>query len=174
MLCQSLLVAALGLLAQAGPISRRDAATVLTDLQTIYTDVSTLKTDLSNWTGDLLAALGIVSDYNTVKSALDTAITDTTAASTFSTSESSSITSEVSTLSVLIVATLNEIIAKQSTAASAGVSSTLLSYVETLKTETDELGADLEAKATSTDQTTIASAIASVDAAFASAIAAYE
>ncbi|RAL06902.1 uncharacterized protein BO97DRAFT_447229 [Aspergillus homomorphus CBS 101889] len=174
MLCKSLLIAALGLLAQAGPISKRDGATVLTDLKTVGTDVTTLKTDVTNWTGDLLAALGILSDYNAVKSALDTAITDTAAASAFSTSESSSITSEVSTLAVLIVATLNEIIAKESTAASAGVTSTLLSSIETLKTGTDQLGADLEAKATSTDKTTIASAIASVDAAFSSAIAAYD
>lgn len=112
MLCKSLLVAALGVLAQAGPISRRDAATVLTDLKTIYTDVSTLNTDVTAWTGDLLAALGILTDYNNVKSALDTAITDTVAASTFSTADSASITSEVSNLAVLIVATLNEIIAK--------------------------------------------------------------
>ncbi|PYI24507.1 hydrophobic surface binding protein A [Aspergillus japonicus CBS 114.51] len=174
MLCKSLLVAALGILAQAGPIARRDAATVLTDLKSIYSYVSTLNTDVTAWNGDLLAALGILTDYNNVKSALDTAITDTVAASTFSTADSSSITSEVSTLAVLIVATLNEIIAKESTAASAGVASTLLSSVETLKTETDQLGADLEAKATSTDKTTIASAIATVDAAFASAIAAYE
>lgn len=113
MICNTLLVVALSLgLVQASPIAKRDAATVLSDLETIGNDVTTLKTDVTNWTGDLLAALGILSDYNTVKSALDTAITDTEAASAFTDTESSSITSEVTSLATIIIATLDELISK--------------------------------------------------------------
>ncbi|PWY87337.1 hypothetical protein BO94DRAFT_585885 [Aspergillus sclerotioniger CBS 115572] len=173
MLAKSLLAALLAVSATASPIIKRDAATVLSDLETILSDVETLDSVVSSWDGSLLTALTILTDYNNLKSALDTAITDTEATSTLSDSDSSSITSEVQTLGTSIVATLDTIIDKESVAASAGVSSTLLSSVETLQTSTNTLGADLEAIATSSDAETIASVVTEVDAAFSSAIAAY-
>ncbi|PYI06446.1 hypothetical protein BO78DRAFT_368804 [Aspergillus sclerotiicarbonarius CBS 121057] len=174
MLTKSLLTALLAVsLATASLITKRDASTVLSDLETVLSDVETLESVVSSWDGSLLTAVSILSDYNDLKSALDTAITDTEATSTLSDSDSSSITSEVQTLGASIVATLDTIIDKESVAASAGVTSTLLSSIETLETNTDTLGADLEAIATSTDSETIASVLSEVDAAFSSAVAAY-
>ncbi|RAK97630.1 cell wall mannoprotein 1 family protein [Aspergillus ibericus CBS 121593] len=174
MLTKSLLATLLAVsVATASPITKRDASTVLSDLKTILSDVETLESVVSTWDGSLLTALTILTDYNNLKSALDTAITDTAATSALSDSDSSSITSEVQTLGTTIVATLDTIIDKESVAASAGVTSTLLSSIETLETDTNTLGADLEAIATSTDAETIASVLSEVDAAFSSAVAAY-
>lgn len=112
MLAKSLLAALLAVSTTASPIIKRDAATVLSDLETILSDVETLNSVVSSWDGSLLTALTILTDYNNLKSALDTAITDTEATSTLSDSDSSSITSEVQTLGASIVTTLDTIIDK--------------------------------------------------------------
>ncbi|OJJ42527.1 hypothetical protein ASPZODRAFT_137167 [Penicilliopsis zonata CBS 506.65] len=174
MIAKSLVAALLAVsLASASPIARRDAATVLSDLETVLSDTEALESSVSSWTGSLLAGLEILVEYDDLKSALDTAITDAAATSTLSDADSSSITSEIETLGPVIIATLDAITDKESDAADDGVASDLLSSIETLQTKTSTLAADLEAIATTTDAETIASVLSSVDAAFSSAIAAY-
>ncbi|OJJ47253.1 hypothetical protein ASPZODRAFT_151775 [Penicilliopsis zonata CBS 506.65] len=174
MLAKSLVAALLAAsLASASPVTKRDAATVLSDLETILTEVEAVETAFADWDGDALGALTLLTYYDDLSSDLETAITDTEATSTLSTSDSSSITSEVETLGPSILAALAAIVAKESDAAAAGIQSTLLSSLETLESETNTLGADLEAIATTTDAETIASVLTEVDAAFSSAIAAY-
>lgn len=174
MLAKSLATAVLAItVANSAPVKKRDGATILSDLETIGTTLSTLESAVSSWSGSLLTALGILVDYDDLSSDLTTAISDTEATTSLTDAESSSITDEIVTLGPSIVATLDVIIEKESVASDDGLKSDLLSALETLQTKTNELGADLEDLATSTDAETIASVISSVDAAFASATAAY-
>ncbi|KAL1962260.1 hypothetical protein VTN77DRAFT_9850 [Rasamsonia byssochlamydoides] len=163
------LVLSLGLVA-AGPIVKRS---VLTDLTTIGNDLSTLQKDITGWDGSLLTAIPLLEDVDNVENALKTAISDTQASAAFDSSDSTSVTNEVLALEPQITTTLNDLVAKESDVAAIGYTSTVQSSLETLKNLTDQLTSALEAKVTSTDEPTIANASSVIDAAFASAIAAF-
>lgn len=99
-------------LAAASPLAKRDAATVLADLNTISTDLSTLDTAVQGFDGNILNALPIANDESTVENDLKQAISDTDASSAFSTSDSSSVTSAVTALEPSINKTINDLVAK--------------------------------------------------------------
>lgn len=77
------------------------------------------------------------------------------------------------TLKPDIIASLNEIVARESTFATLGVTSLVLSDLQTLQTDTDALGAALIALASSDTKAEAEVLIGDIDVGFASAIAAF-
>jgi len=171
---KTIVTALLGLsIATCTPIVQRVAATVLTDLATVGTDLATLTSAVESYTGGLTEALVIATDENTLDEAINQATTDTTAASSFSVSDSTSVVAAVASLTPEITTGLSDLASKESLFAASGLDSLVLSLLQTLQTDTDALGAALQAKAQSTDVATLETYQAEIDAAFASAIAVY-
>ncbi|PMD42304.1 hypothetical protein L207DRAFT_580970 [Hyaloscypha variabilis F] len=171
---KTIITALLGLtIATCTPIEQRSAATVLTDLATIGTDLSTLTAAVEAYTGGLTEALTIATDESTLDTAINQATTDATAASDFSTSDSTSVVAAVASLTPQITSGLSALTAKESLFAASDLASLVLSLLQTLQTDTDALGAALQAKAQSTDVATLETYQTEIDAAFASTIAAY-
>lgn len=77
------------------------------------------------------------------------------------------------TLNPDIIASLDALTARESDFAALGINSLVLSDLQTLQTDTDDLGAALVAVASSDTQAQAATLISNVDAAFASAIAVF-
>ncbi|PMD67417.1 uncharacterized protein K444DRAFT_658473 [Hyaloscypha bicolor E] len=171
---KSIITAVLGLtVATCTPIVQRSAATVLTDLATIGTDLSTLTTAVQSYAGGLTDALVIATDETTLDTAINQATTDATAATSFSASDSTSVVAAVASLAPKITTGLSALASKESLFAASGLDSLVLSLLQTLQTDTDALGAALQAKAQSTDVATLKSYQTQIDAGFASVIAVY-
>lgn len=90
-------------------ISKRTAATVLSDLSTISSDVKTLTTDAKAYTGSLIQSLALLVTVDDLESSLASATTDTTSSGAFSTADSASVTSAVTTLTPKIVTLLADL-----------------------------------------------------------------
>ncbi|GIJ97945.1 hypothetical protein Aspvir_000052 [Aspergillus viridinutans] len=157
----------------SGPLVVRDTATILTDLKTIDTDINTLTADFNAFTGDLSQALATQVVEQQLESDIDKATTDAKATSALSTADSTSVTNALLGLKPDIITSLNAIVAKKTQVTSAGVGSLVLSDLQALKSKTDSLSAAIQAIATATDKTSIASGTADIDAAFSSAIAVF-
>ncbi|RHZ73712.1 hypothetical protein CDV55_108200 [Aspergillus turcosus] len=157
----------------SGPLVVRDTATILSDLSTIDSDINTLTQQFNAFTGDLSQALATQVVEQQLESDIDKATSDTKATSALSAADSTSVTNALLGLKPDIVTSLDAIVAKKTQVDSAGVGSLVLSDLQSLQTKTDGLSSAIQAIATSTDQPTIASGTADIDAAFASAIAVF-
>lgn len=155
------------------PLVLRDASTVLTDLATIGTDISTLNSTVASYTGGVLGALSIATEENTLDEAINQATTDTNAASDFSVADSTSVVAAVASLTPEITSALSELSSQESLFAASGLDSLVQSLLQTLQSDTDALGAALQAKAQPTDVDTLEIYQIEIDAAFANAIAVY-
>jgi hypothetical protein len=157
----------------SGPLVARSAATILSDLKTIDNDINTLTKNFNAFTGDLAQALATQVVEQQLESDIDKATSDTKATSALSAADSTSVTNALLGLKPDIVTSLNAIVAKKTQVNSAGVGSLVLSDLQALQTKTDALSGAVQAIATATDKTTIASGTKDIDAAFASAIAVF-
>ncbi|KAF7117485.1 hypothetical protein CNMCM5793_006467 [Aspergillus hiratsukae] len=157
----------------SGPLVVRDTATILSDLSTIDSDIATLTQHFNEFTGDLSQALAAQVVEQQLESDIDKATSDTKATSALSAADSTSVTNALLGLKPDIVTSLDAIVAKKTEVNSAGVGSLVLSDLQALRTKTDDLSSAIQAIATSTDQPTIASGTAEIDAAFVSAIAVF-
>lgn len=99
-------------LALALPISKRTAATVLSDISSISSDVATLTSDATAYTGSLLQSLALAITVDSLESAITTATSDATSSSTFTSAESDEILAAVTTLTPNIVTLLSDLDAK--------------------------------------------------------------
>ncbi|OJJ50223.1 hypothetical protein ASPZODRAFT_57781 [Penicilliopsis zonata CBS 506.65] len=168
------LVALLAISASASPI-KRDAATVLSDLETIVSEVGTFQTDFDNWDGSVDSEVSVLfADYLALENDLNTAISDTEAVSSLTDSETSSITNELEALGPALMVALEVMMLKQPDVVAAGSEALWLTILETLDGDFNTLAADLGTLATTTTATEAQGVVfTDVDTAFASAIAAY-
>ncbi|KAF7177768.1 hypothetical protein CNMCM7691_006202 [Aspergillus felis] len=157
----------------SGPLVVRDTATILSDIKTIDSDINTLTTNFNAFNGDLSQALATQAVEQQLESDIDKATTDTKATSALSAADSTSVTNALLGLKPDIVTSLNAIVAKKTQVNSAGVGSLVLSDLQALQSKTDSLSAAIQAIATTTDKSTIASGTKDIDAAFSSAIAVF-
>ncbi|KAE8442791.1 hypothetical protein EG329_002824 [Mollisiaceae sp. DMI_Dod_QoI] len=152
------------------PVTKRTAATILSDISNISSGVATLTSDATAFTGGLLQSLALATDVESLESSITTTTSDATSSSTFTDAESDKILAALTTLTPQIVTLLTDLDAKASTVSSAGYTSTVLSALKTLTTDTDALFAALKAKVDSTDAASLVTLQSKVDAAFATAV----
>lgn len=95
-------------LALASPITKRTAATVETDIATIVTDLTAFDTAINKFTGTLVTALSVLSAYNTLDTAVNTATADITSTGTLDSTDSATIYAAVSSLTTQIASTLTD------------------------------------------------------------------
>ncbi|GFF35570.1 hypothetical protein IFM46972_04595 [Aspergillus udagawae] len=183
MIAKQLLALLLSVGAFASPLALRSASTVLTDLSSISAHLSILSTTVGNFDGTLTGAVSVQQDEITLSDALNKTVIDVTASSAFGAADSTSVTNAVTGLESGILTVLDKIIGKvgstvscewsrnpttgddlkKSLFASAGVTSVVLSDLETLQNLTDGLSTQLQQKVTSGDASTIASEAAQLD-----------
>lgn len=157
--------------ATAAVVFRRDAAQVLTDLEQINSDTTALTTAVNNYNGGLANAVPIISAESTLENDLKTATTDANNSGTVSESDAQNILDYITnTLEPNIETSLTALKAKKSDFDTDGLTPTVESDLQTLKTDTDNLGAALIAH-TPSDLVTQAQTIqAKIDADFTDAI----
>ncbi|GAQ05533.1 hypothetical protein ALT_2854 [Aspergillus lentulus] len=173
MIAKQLLAVLLSIGVSASPLALRDASTVLADLSSILDHLSTLSTTVANFDGTLTGAVSVQQDEMTLSDALNKTVIDLTASPVFGAADSTSVTKAVTGLETSIVTVLDKIIGKKSLFASAGVTSVVLSDLETLQGLTDDLSTQLQRKVTAADASTIASEAAQLDAVYTVAISAF-
>ncbi|CAN8100250.1 unnamed protein product [Discula destructiva] len=158
----------------AATIFNRDVATVQANLATIDTDTKSLTAAITAWDASVLGALGIQSDVTTLETAITSATTEAKTESQASSTDSTTILDYVGdTLNPDIITSLNALTARKSDFVAAGVTSLVLSDLQTLKSDTDNLGAALTTIASSDTEAQAVTLISDIDAAFASAIAVF-
>jgi len=166
----------LAILAAANPLIRRDASTVEADLATVSTNTKTLDTAVnafSNTAGTLAQAFAIHTDATNLESAITKTTTDVKASGVFSEADGNAILTIVKALQPTIVTTLTDTVNKKAGFARVAATSIVLNDLQTLQSDTQALETAFLA-ATPTDLKPSASAIVSaINAAFASAVAAY-
>ncbi|CAF9925070.1 MAG: hypothetical protein GOMPHAMPRED_003807 [Gomphillus americanus] len=150
----------------------RNAATIEKDLKTINTDISNLHTAVNNYNGGgAINALPIQNDEQTLDKAINSADTDAKNSGAVNDADSKTIIAYIkNTLEPNIAATLKALIAKKADFAKDGLTSTVLSDLQTLKKDTDTFGADLLKKTPSGQQSAGKAALAKIDADFNNAI----
>ncbi|KAF7158948.1 hypothetical protein CNMCM5623_004127 [Aspergillus felis] len=193
MIAKQFLALLLSVGASASPLALRSVSTVLTDLSTVSAHLSMLSTTVGNFDGTLTSAVSVQQDEITLSDALNKTVIDVTASSAFGAADSTSVTHALTGLESGIVTVLDNIIGKvgspvsrewsnnpiadddlkKALFASAGVTSIVLSDLETLQNLTDGLSKQLQQKVTSGDASTIASEIAQLDGVYAVAISAF-
>ncbi|THC94418.1 hypothetical protein EYZ11_006115 [Aspergillus tanneri] len=167
----TLILALLFTLVGTSSVLPRDATAVQQDLDKLSTDVKALTSAITSYTGGVSGALEIQNKEQTVEGDLDKVTTDAKAASTFTESESSTITKSVLGLEPDIKTSLDTLVQKKQLIVSAGVTDIVKGDLQKLKSKTDSMSTELQAKATATDKDTLASKTKDLDAAFESALA---
>jgi hypothetical protein len=158
----------------AAAIKRRDAATILTDLANIDTATNTLNADVNAWDGTVLGALGIAQDGTDIATLVNQATTDTQATSTLDSADTESILDYITNTGTPDIETaLNALVAREADFASIDLTSAVLSTIQTLQTDVDNLGAALLVIASSDQITNAETALSALDADFTTAIAAF-
>jgi hypothetical protein len=157
-----------------GAVIRRDAATILADLQAIDNSTNTLTSTINSWDGSTVGAIGIATAANNVGDQVDTANEDAQGEVVQSSDDSATIiTYIVNTGEPGIAASLDALAAREADFAIAGVASVVLSTLDSLKNKTDAYGASL-LNITAADQQSAAQAVLTkLDGDFAAAIAAF-
>jgi len=161
-------------------ITKRTVAAIEADLNTITTDVKKLDTDINAFPdtgGSLLAALAIHTDATTLESDLNKATNDTTATpGPLSETDAQTILGLVNTVSPIIQDALSKIVAKKPAFTAlpiGGIPALILSDLKTLNNDTMAFEKALVAIAPADLIPTANMIISQINAAFASAIAAY-
>ncbi|KAF3764984.1 hypothetical protein M406DRAFT_70507 [Cryphonectria parasitica EP155] len=168
-------VATLAVAVSALPsIQKRDVTTVLDNLETIDSDTNTLTAAIEAWDASLLGALGVQSDVTTLETAVTDATSEAQTEAQADSADSTTILDYVSnTLNPDIIASLNALTAREADFAALSLDSLVLSDLQTLQSDTDDLGAALVAIASSDTEAEAETLVAAIDAAFASAIAVF-
>lgn len=99
-------------LAAASPLSRRDAATVVDDLNTISTDLAAFDQAVKNFQGGLVEALNIQSKESDLESDIKATTSDTKDSAAFSDSGSTQVTNTLLDLKPDILNSLDLIVSK--------------------------------------------------------------
>ena len=160
--------------AAALAIQERDVTTVLNNLKAIDTATKKLTTDTTSWTGGASGAITIQNDESAVDKAVNSATSEAKTEPQANSADSKTIITYVTgTFTPDIKAALNAVVAKKTQFAAVGLSSTVLSDLKQLKTDSDALGAALKAVASSDQKTPAQNAINSIDTLFNSAIAVF-
>lgn len=101
-------------LALARPNHKRTAKVIESDISTVSSDLTTFDNDINKFTGSAIQALSLLSAYETLDSAVNTATSDITSTGTLSSSDSATIYTAVSSLTTQITTTLSDAVAKVS------------------------------------------------------------
>ncbi|EIT78381.1 hypothetical protein AO1008_09224 [Aspergillus oryzae 100-8] len=173
MLAKHVLAVLLSVGASAIPFDKRDASAVLADFNTLSTDLSALGSAISSFDGTLNGALGVQQKEGQVETALKQTVSDVKASTAFSAADSTSVTNAVTGLEPSIVNVLNDLVSKKSGFDSVGVTSIVVSDLNSLHDLTGQLSTELQSKVTSGDASTISDEAARLDAEYKKAIAAY-
>ncbi|KZV85018.1 hypothetical protein EXIGLDRAFT_775951 [Exidia glandulosa HHB12029] len=166
------------LLAAALPAVLGTVAQIQADITAIGARLATLENALTAFTssGDILGALGVHTDATNVDSAIKTAATDTTNTAAFSETDGAAILKAVQGIEPNIIATLNAVVAKKATFQGVpigGVPTLVKQDLAALSTDTKAFENALLAKAPADLKSQANTIIAALDAAFATATAAY-
>ncbi|EJD51216.1 hypothetical protein AURDEDRAFT_159623 [Auricularia subglabra TFB-10046 SS5] len=160
-----------------GPIGARTVAQVEADLATIGNGVNSLNTALNSLNaGNLLAALAIHTSAGNLANEIQTGTTDTTNTAAFSEADGTAVLNAVRGFQPNIITALNTVVAKKPIFQGlpvGGVPTLVKQDLALLNTNTKALENALTAKAPADLQSQAQALIAPIDAAFASATAAY-
>ncbi|RFU25576.1 hypothetical protein B7463_g10772, partial [Scytalidium lignicola] len=168
----SLLLSSSALVA-AVPLSKRDVTTVLADLSQISSDVAAITSIAATYDGDPFQSITLATDVQTLENDITKTTSDTSSSSAFTDDQAQQILSSVTSLAPSITTLLNDLVAKASTFASAGLTSLVHDNLQTLQSETDSLFTATEANVPSDDASSFASLQTTIDDAFTQAIAAF-
>ncbi|KAJ9241009.1 hypothetical protein DTO169E5_3704 [Paecilomyces variotii] len=157
----------------SAPLFKREAATVLSDLDTISKNLALLDSNILNFDGSRSDTIPLSDSTWTVMRDLNKTILDTNKSATFDPTDSVTVTEASVALEPMILRSLNDISAKHSKLVSANQGGVAFARLESLRTLTDQLARALEKKVTVTNASNIASVTSDVDSAYSSAIALY-
>ncbi|KAF5324335.1 hypothetical protein D9619_011311 [Psilocybe cf. subviscida] len=169
----------IALLALAIGVQAASVANVLSDISTVSTDVTNLNNAINAFSGsNLIAALAIHTDAGTLTSAVNKATTDSNALTPLPISESDgqSILNAVTAIKPTILSALTGIVAKKAALTAlpvGGIPALVKSDLASLNTATSAFEAALIAKAPADLKSSASALQSSINAAFATAIAAY-
>jgi hypothetical protein len=93
-------------------IVKRTAATVASDIATVSSQLTTVDSAVNSFTGGLFQGLGLLIDFNTLKSDVTAATAEVTSTGALSSADSATIYSAVSALVTKIVTVLTDVEAK--------------------------------------------------------------
>jgi Hydrophobic surface binding protein A len=155
-------------------VIKRDVSTILANLKTIDTDTNSLTTSVKNWDGNLFGALPIDSAEKTLEKNIQSATTDAQSEAVLSSADSQSVIAYLNnTIAPDTLAALQELESRKSDADSAGITSTIESGLQDLKTDVDALGSALTSISSSDTQSDLQSVVAIIDGYFSTAITDY-
>ncbi|KAJ7752474.1 hydrophobic surface binding protein [Mycena maculata] len=158
--------------------AKRTVAQVEADIATISSQVTALDNDINGFPASgLLGALDIHSAAGTLETALDQATSDVTATGPLDEADGTTILNAVEAIEPTIINALTSISTKQADFAAepiSGLSALVLVDLQTLQTDTDGFGNALIANAPADLVATAQTILANINAAFSTAIAAYE
>ncbi|KAK2611019.1 hypothetical protein N8I77_004402 [Diaporthe amygdali] len=153
---------------------RRDAAETLANLQSIDTSTKSLTSTITSWDGSLLGALGIQSAANAVGTQIDNANTAASDDAQASSADSQTIVAYVTgTLTPDIQASLTALEARKADFASLGITSVVLSTIQSLQSKSATLGTTLVNIASDDQKAAAQSAADAINADFAAAVTAF-
>jgi len=167
---------ALGLLAAATPVVKRDAATVVADLGTVSSDTTTLDNAVlafSNTAGSLGDALAIHGDVTTLESAITKTTSDVKASGTFDEADGKAVLAAIQSLEPLILKTLSDTVAKEPGFNRIASDFIVESDLQGLQTDTEALESALLAAAPTDLLPSATPIVNAINAAFTSAVAAF-
>lgn len=155
-------------------VIRRDTAEILADLEAIDSATNDLTATVVAWDGSILGALAIQSDTTAIGNLVDDATADAADEDVASSADSATVIDYINdTGEPDIAASLDALVARVADFEADGITSLVLTSLETLQGKNDDLAASLLA-ITAADQLDAAqAAVDKIDAAFDAAIAAF-
>ena len=94
------------------PLDRRDASTVIADLNTISADIADFDAAVNTFDGSLAQALAIQTKENHMEDDIQTAIGDTQSSAAFTTAESTDVTNTLLDLEPNILSSVDLVVSK--------------------------------------------------------------
>ncbi|KAL1878690.1 hypothetical protein Daus18300_001965 [Diaporthe australafricana] len=153
---------------------RRDPAETLANLQSIDASTRSLTTTVTSWDGSLLGALGIQSSATAVGTQIDNANAAAADEAQASSADSQTIVTYVTgTLTPDIQASLTALTNRKADFDSLGITSIVLSTLQSLQSKSATLGTTLVNIASADQKAAAQSAADTINAAFAAAVAAF-
>lgn len=155
-------------------ILERDVATINKDLATIDSDVKALTSAVQKFDGSSSAALSVLNAESKLDNDIKQGTKDAQATSPVSSTDCVNTVNYINnTLEPDVKASINALVAKKSTFASAGYQSTVCNDLKTLKSDTDSFASTLVGLCPSGNQAAATSAKNKIDADFQTGITAY-
>lgn len=174
MFAKAALFALIGTALASPAILKRDVQTILTALNNVNSAATTLDTAVKAFTGTAAQVSTLNSDAAAVLSTLNTGTTNVQGTSSISDSDALQVASATENLINTLNTTIDDLIAKKSTLATAGQTSTVLSDLEQQESASTALGNAVASKVPS-DLTSVANSLnAEIKQNFDNGIAAFE